>query len=536
MTRVEKNISILLFLFLFIVLWVNLGNQPLYMEEPRRALIALEMWLSHNYLVPTQFGEIYTSKPPLYNWLLLGLFRLCCTTNEWLVRLPTVFSLLGVFFLTYHVGKKYVGIKFAVYAAFFFVISADLLIVFSLLGEIDVFYSLITVSSLFSIFHFFQQKQFWKLFLWSYFFAALGFLTKGVPSIAYVGISLTVYFIYQKELKQLFSLKHLAGIFLFLFIVGTYFLMYHQQADAKKYLLDLVGEASKKSTLGGFPLLRYLKHLVLFPIQTVGALFPTSLLILFLNKVSVKRILKQNPLLGFSAIIVLSNIILYWISPGSKQRYIYPLYPFISIFLVYFFLENVQEKNRKRFELCVFLILCGMLVFSLLLPAVQVYEPSKELAHIQYIAVYGIAFAIVFGALLYFYFKKYKAFVLIAAMLACRLLVDLVIVPSRNSLQNKAKDEQLSAQKIAEIVGDKQLHVFWAWPSQRTGFYYTQAAWRGISYINEQEFMQRQEGYCIIRSKAPAHYFDRKHQVCLAFESNNHIEMKLIKFLPPEGN
>jgi len=536
MTKVEKNISLLLFLFLLIVLLVNLGSQPLYMEEPRRALIALEMLLSNNYLVPTQFGEVYTSKPPLFNWVLLGLFRLCCTTNEWLVRLPTVFSLLGIFLLVYWQGKKYVNTGFAIYSAFFFVISTDLLIVFSLLGEIDVFYSLITVASILSIFHFFQQKQFWKLFIFSYFFAALGFLTKGVPSIAYLVISLTAYFIFQKEVKKLFSLKHLTGILLFLSIVGTYFFLYQQQADAKKYLLDLIGEASKKSTVGDFPLFSYAKHLVLFPLQTLGALFPTSLLLLFLNKASFKRTLKQNPLAFFSAIIVLSNMLLYWLSPGSKQRYIYPLYPFMSIVLVHLFSENTQEKNRKRFYTCIFLILCGMIVFSLLLPAVQIYEPSGELKYVQYIWIYSIVFTIAFGALLYLYFKQYKTFVLIAAMLVCRLLVDLVIIPSRNSLQNKAKDEQLSAQKIAQIVKGEKLHIFWAWPSQRTGFYYTQASEQISSYVNEQEFKQAKEGYYMIWSKAPKQYFDKKHRVCLEFKSNNNIDTKLIKLLPTEGN
>ena len=57
-------------------LFLNLGVRPLQFEEPRRVLVALEMAVRGNAVVPTTNGALYFNKPPLYNWLLLACTRL----------------------------------------------------------------------------------------------------------------------------------------------------------------------------------------------------------------------------------------------------------------------------------------------------------------------------------------------------------------------------------------------------------------------------------------------------------------------------
>ena len=49
----------LTFLLLAIALFTNLGLSPLRLEEPRRALVALEMLLNDNLIVPTVRNEFY---------------------------------------------------------------------------------------------------------------------------------------------------------------------------------------------------------------------------------------------------------------------------------------------------------------------------------------------------------------------------------------------------------------------------------------------------------------------------------------------
>ena len=69
---------------------LNLGMAPFIGDEAIRALVAYEMMLSDNYLVPTMRGDFYFSKPPLYNWILIGFFKLFGGVNEWVSRIPTV--------------------------------------------------------------------------------------------------------------------------------------------------------------------------------------------------------------------------------------------------------------------------------------------------------------------------------------------------------------------------------------------------------------------------------------------------------------
>ena len=384
---------------------MNLGVQPLYMEEPRRALIALEMISRDNYIVPTEMGGLYFKKPPLYNWVLVGMFNLFGSYSEFATRFVTVMSLLSMTALTFLVGKKYVNLRFGVFAAFFFVITADILFVFSLLGEIDVFYSLLTLLSIFSIFHFYEKRNFWLLFLGAYFFGALGALTKGIPSVAYLGVSLLAFFSYKREFKKLFSLYHICGLLLFTSIVGGYFYLYSLEADVVAYLSGMFGDASEKSTMGDFPVMKYVKHVFLFPIQTLGALFPTSFLLLFLVKSNVKNRLKESPFVFFCAVMVVSNILIYWLSPGSKQRYIYPLYPLISCVLVYFFLANKQDKKKKAFEWFGLFFIVFMAMVSFSLPIIQQYEPTGELAYIESILAYALVFGLLFLGLLALYLR-----------------------------------------------------------------------------------------------------------------------------------
>jgi 4-amino-4-deoxy-L-arabinose transferase-like glycosyltransferase len=49
----------------------NIRFFELTLEEPRRALVAYEMWFSGSYLQPTLLGEPYFNKPPLFNWLIV---------------------------------------------------------------------------------------------------------------------------------------------------------------------------------------------------------------------------------------------------------------------------------------------------------------------------------------------------------------------------------------------------------------------------------------------------------------------------------
>ncbi|MBK6947213.1 MAG: glycosyltransferase family 39 protein [Haliscomenobacter sp.] len=87
-------------------------------DEAIRALVALEMDLSGNYITPTLHGAFYYNKPPLFNWILLLFFRLSGQFDELTARLPTVLALLG-YGLTVFLGfRKQYSLRTGFLAAF----------------------------------------------------------------------------------------------------------------------------------------------------------------------------------------------------------------------------------------------------------------------------------------------------------------------------------------------------------------------------------------------------------------------------------
>ena len=95
-----------LFFIVFILLYVlsvfiNWSVLPLDGEEPRRAIVSIEMLQSGNYISPTVFGWTYLNKPPVYNWIMSFLMFLFGTREESVVRLPSLvfFTAVGLFSL-----------------------------------------------------------------------------------------------------------------------------------------------------------------------------------------------------------------------------------------------------------------------------------------------------------------------------------------------------------------------------------------------------------------------------------------------------
>ena len=60
----ERNPAFVTLLFMLgaVALFLNLGLEPLHFEEPRRAIVALEMELTGNWWVPKINGEYYFNK------------------------------------------------------------------------------------------------------------------------------------------------------------------------------------------------------------------------------------------------------------------------------------------------------------------------------------------------------------------------------------------------------------------------------------------------------------------------------------------
>ena len=139
--------------------------------------------------------------------------------------------------LIYRVGRVHISEKAGLYAGLFYLASIDLLYGFSVLGEIDLFYSLITSLSFLAFYHYASLQRWWLAFALLYGLNALGVLTKGLPSFLFAGLTALSWLLYTRDWRRLWSLAHIAGIALFVLVVGLYFWSYSQYNSLEQYFV-----------------------------------------------------------------------------------------------------------------------------------------------------------------------------------------------------------------------------------------------------------------------------------------------------------
>ncbi len=507
-------------------LFLLMGIQPLFLEEPRRSFIAIEMLSNNNWWVPTQLGQLYYNKPPVFNWVLIASASVFGGFSEWAMRLPTVLSTIGIAGLLVFMGKRHWSVEKGLETGLLSITSAGIFFYFSTLAEIDLFYSLITLGVFFAIFHFDQIKKPFALFLTVYFLTAVGFLTKALPSLAFTAISLLTYFIYTRQFKRLFSLAHFAGIGLFFLLSAGYYFKYAQFEDPTPFLTRLWGESSNR-TVAGSGLGQFLNHLWQFPLNTLVDLLPGGVLIVFLFGKRFKTLLESNDFVKYCFWIAIVNFALYWISPGSRQRYIYMLYPLFMVVLVQaYYLTNDWRHWANRFFRVFLLVLCGLLAAGCV-----ALNFIPDLNFLPYRLMLSIGGVLACGVVFFFFFRKKirPLATLILATALVRIVFDLAILPQRahDSGAQKAKD---IAVQIDELVQDEPLYLYW--PHQTTIINEYDISFITVYYLDVLRDTpllyqpDRQEEGFFIAKKAD---ISGEHELVLEFEQRGHA-FGLVKF------
>lgn len=449
--RQNKNLLFLIGALFIIALYTALHQLPLRAEEPRRAIVALEMLLSGNYWTPTINGEFYYNKPPIYNWLLSLLFA-GFGTADWVVRFLSPTSLLITAIINYFFVRKYLSEQTAILSSLCYLLSGDIVFYLSMLGEIDLFYTLLVYLQIIAIFHYYQQQRFAQLFFLSYLFMTIGLLTKGLPSIAFQGITLLTMAFYQRQYRWLFSLQHLAGIILFALLFGGYFYIYSHYNNPITYLLKLFTESSQHTAIQK-SWWQSLEHLFLFPLNFTKIFLPWSFLALFLFKQNVRNELKQYPLLQFAAYFVLSNIIIYWLSPGTRDRYLYMFLPFVAMIVTHFYDEKHPLHHYFRHILSgLLLLVSGALILS---------QFDAQKWQLQYAVCSPLWFFLPIAGIFYLHLlRRYNTFLLLCLLVVVlRCGYNLVTLP----IQAATIDQRIyweSTDKILQITQQQPIYLY----------------------------------------------------------------------------
>ena len=434
--KINYNILFALFLFsYFISVIINLGTLPLDGEEPRRALISIEMLRSGNFISPTVFQWPYFNKPPIYNWLMSAVMFITNSSKEWAVRLPSLISIIIWSLVNYFLVRKFFPNKIAILSSIFLLTSLDLFFyALSNGGEIDIFYSLIVYLQIISIFYFNHIKKWLHLFLYSYLFCAIGFLTKGFPSLVFQGFTLMAIAYYNQSIKIIFSKFHLVGIILFLVSLGIYLITYSNYNDPQILLVNLINESFRKSAVGEHSE-RVWSKVLIYPLSFLKLLLPWSLILLLLFKKH--RIqLFQNPLVKFSILFIAFNLWIYAFTGRPILRYVYMFIPFAYIVITFLYWNfNNQfpgwiSNALKYFVIAFILLFIGIIVLPFFYPAHAIWVAS-------------LSFLI--GLLIYFYLKvpDYRIWLFAFGIILSRLAYATLFIPLKYNYTTLLYDKEM---------------------------------------------------------------------------------------------
>ncbi len=422
--KVWKYLILALILPAFLI---NLGALAFIEDESIRAIVALEMLDSGNYIAPQINGDAYYYKPPLYNWFIALSYALFGVAAEWTSRIPTLVFLFAFFIAIYKISTPYFGKQWSFINACIMITCGRILFYESFLGLIDIGYSFITYASILSI-YLYRNSRYKQAFL-SFGLTAIGYLMKGFPSLLFLSISYFVFHLWQRKKYRFFHPSIGLGVLLLGSIVGGYYFLLNQHQDATEAFAPLLDQSTRRTILR-YPLVDAIKHIFSYPFENVMHFFPWSLLtLLMLDVKTIQSVIKKHPFIAFNGVMFLANILPYWVSPEVYARYVLMLIPFYFTFFLFVFKWHYDHQTKwfnliKKIFQILFVITPIAIAFSVL---------SIEIKMVPNYIFYAALFTLLTGIVSYFSVTNNKAILpgMIVLLLVVRIFFNVLVVPSR---------------------------------------------------------------------------------------------------------
>jgi hypothetical protein len=279
------------------------------------------------------------------------------------------------------------------------------------------------------------------MYLLSYFLATMGLLTKGLPSLAFQGITLLSFAVYFRQWKFLLSWQHFFGILFFIVLTTLYFFMYSTYNDPMAFIGRLLFESGRRASGQNADLYSYLKHFISFPITLLYLMVPG---ILFLP--GIKKSVFRDKWVQFCLLFILPNLIVYLISPSTRVRYLFPFLPFLSVVMSLGFFGADQKVNKK---------ISPFITAAVLIASFFLFGAYKEIEGAWLIIAVFVA---IVAAVLFFqiYKNRIPLWGPIIILIALRLLFSLTTLEKRYRTDHK-NSIAAEARKLSEELGENQL-------------------------------------------------------------------------------
>jgi 4-amino-4-deoxy-L-arabinose transferase-like glycosyltransferase len=153
-------------------------RDPWPADEPRFALVARDMLLSGDWLLPRVGGEPYADKPPLYFWI-MAMGMMLTQSVRFAFLLPSLLSALGCVALVYDLGRRLWNREAGLAAALALLCTVQF-VWQARQAQIDVTLCFWTTLSLYGLLRHLLLGPHWRWYSVGWFAAGLGVITKGV--------------------------------------------------------------------------------------------------------------------------------------------------------------------------------------------------------------------------------------------------------------------------------------------------------------------------------------------------------------------
>ena len=451
---------------------INLGLIAFIGDEGIRALVALEMKLSGDYIVPTLNGEFYFNKPPLYNWIILGISSLFGYFGEWPSRLTTLFSLAFFAWVVYYFIKKYTDQLTGISVSLMLLTCGRILFWDSMLGLIDIFFSAIIFLNWMVIWHFGKKENWQKLFLFSYLLFSIGFLLKGLPALVFQGISIITALILFKNLKQrIFSKEHILGALIGIIPTLIYYFLYANSVSLQ-HVFSILTDQSLQRTATHHGFLKTIIHLFTFPLEQFYHFLPWALLAIPYFHPKFRTWLKEDDFIRFCFWMMLVNIPVYWISVQVYPRYLLMFVPLFTL-VGYVMLKKSLAISLTWWKVVKtgFLILAALGTVMVLL--MFVHPPVRKLPYV--FPVWIISLALLLFTLVGLFRDSARMFIWMSiALLVVRITFDMVVLPLR-AQEFKENACRKDIRRAADIHADKKWLIYGETETHQVARFYTSA-------------------------------------------------------------
>ncbi len=462
----EDVIFILFLLLIFIVFNINLGLMPVLADEPIRALVSLEMYLSGAYVFPTMAGEPYLNKPPLFNWIISFLMNHTADFSEWHLRIISTCSFFILSILHFVMCSKHVNKQIALWSSLAFLTCGRIIFYDSMMGYIDPVFSLIIVANFYFILIQSRKERYFFLFAGSYILCTLGFFLKGFPAVTFQLFTLLGVFMYRKKFRRLYSFAHVAGICIFIVLLSIYYYEYSERLSLETVFNTLLNQSTQR-TPASVRLSETFTHITTFPFQFILDFLPFSLLFVFCFKRTTFSFMKENDFVFVSFIIVAANIWLYWLSAETRARYLFMFLPLVFTILFYVFQKNHSCKIETYFSkgVLVLVVLSGIAIS--ILPFIERFSFVEHAILKTHIPVTGIC------VLLYVTIRKKteSVYALFILLIIIRISFNLFILPLRAKESTESINKAVGA-SIASLTKGQPLYLLASPPINDDILYY----------------------------------------------------------------